>query len=80
MLFRSAELHRHVRDLARDHRSYWRRSSADPGAEVELTAAALRRLEALRLVTAGAGEVTGRPALARYRLAPPTIQDSGGGG
>ena len=75
-----AELHRHVRDLARDHRSYWRRSSADPGAEVELTAAALRRLEALRLVTAGAGEVTGRPALARYRLAPPTIQDSGGGG
>jgi uncharacterized protein (TIGR02678 family) len=72
------ELHRHVRELALAHRSYWRRSAVEPGAEVELTAGALGRLEALRLVSRDGDHVTGRPALARYSVTEPTIQDSGG--
>ena len=50
-----AGLHRHVRDLARVHRAYWRRAAAEPGAEVELTASALGRLAALRLVGVDVG-------------------------
>jgi uncharacterized protein (TIGR02678 family) len=70
------DLHRHVRALARAHRAYWRRAAAEPGAEVELTASALRRLEALGLVTVDGDRVTGRPALARYSVTDPTIQDT----
>jgi uncharacterized protein (TIGR02678 family) len=69
------ELHGHVQELAVRHRSYWRRNATDPGAEAELTAVALSRLEALRLVRRHAGEVTGRPALARYAVAAPTIHE-----
>ena len=72
------ELHRQVRELSAAHRSYWRRGAVDPGSEVELTAGALRRLEALRLVRQAGGGVTARPALARYAVAPPTIRDAGG--
>ena len=70
------DLHRHVRDLARAHRAYWRRAAAEPGADVELTASALDRLESLRLVVVDGDRVTGRPALARYAVAAPTIQVS----
>jgi uncharacterized protein (TIGR02678 family) len=72
------ELHRHVRELAAAHRSYWRRGAVDPSSEVELTAGALRRLEALRLIRKADGRVTARPALARYAVAAPTIRDAGG--
>jgi uncharacterized protein (TIGR02678 family) len=67
------ELHGHIRRQAIEHRSYWRRNATEPGAEVELTAAALERLEALRLVTRDGPVVTALPALARYALAEPTI-------
>jgi uncharacterized protein (TIGR02678 family) len=70
------DLHRHVRDLARVHRAYWRRAAAEPGAEVELTASALDRLEALWLVSVDGDRVTGRPALARYSVVAPTIQET----
>jgi uncharacterized protein (TIGR02678 family) len=69
------ELHAKVREFAGENRSYWRRSSAEPGAETELTAAALVRLEALRLITVTPETVTARPALARYALAEPMIQE-----
>jgi uncharacterized protein (TIGR02678 family) len=69
------DLHAHLREQATQHRSYWRRSSAEPGAEVELTATALDRLEALRLVYRTGEFVTARPALARYGLTDPTIQE-----
>jgi uncharacterized protein (TIGR02678 family) len=68
------ELHAHIRRQAAAHRSYWRRNATEPGAEVELTAAALDRLEALRLVTRDSEVVTALPALARYALAEPTIE------
>ncbi|MHA6804680.1 TIGR02678 family protein [Salinifilum ghardaiensis] len=67
------ELHRHIREQADAHRSYWRRDTAEPGAEVGLTTAALNRLEALRLVSRGPDSVTALPALARYALAEPTV-------
>jgi uncharacterized protein (TIGR02678 family) len=74
-----AELHDHVRRQAAEHRTYWRRSAHEPGAEVELTARALDRLEALCLVRRVPGEphertVTALPALARYALTAPTIR------
>jgi uncharacterized protein (TIGR02678 family) len=70
------ELHGKVRELATENRTYWRRNSAEPGAEIELTAVAMTRLEALRLITVTANTVTARPALSRYALAEPTIQES----
>ncbi|NYH77247.1 uncharacterized protein (TIGR02678 family) [Actinopolyspora biskrensis] len=69
------ELHRHIREQADAHRSYWRRDTAEPGAEVELTTSALDRLEALRLISRDLDSVTPLPALARYALAEPTIQE-----
>jgi uncharacterized protein (TIGR02678 family) len=69
------ELHEHVRRRAAEHRSYWRRNANDPGAEVELTASALDRLEALHLVQRASGHVTALPALPRYALTAPTIRE-----
>jgi uncharacterized protein (TIGR02678 family) len=68
-----AELHDHVRVLATRHHSYWRRDSAEPGAEVELTRLALAKLQALRLVSLQPDGVKARPAIARYALSEPTI-------
>ncbi len=70
------ELREFVRMQAIDHRAYWRRDALVAGAEAELTAAALRRLQALRLVRTAGGVVTALPALARYALAEPTIEES----
>lgn len=67
------DLHEYIRRQAGRHRSYWRRNATEPGTEVELTATALERLEALRLVTRDGRAVTALPALARYALAEPTI-------
>ncbi|MFY1696401.1 TIGR02678 family protein [Solwaraspora sp. WMMA2101] len=76
---RVSELHRHTRELARAHRSYWRKHATDPGAEVELVATALDALRALKLITVEPAEdplVVARPAIARYALAEPTIRQS----
>jgi uncharacterized protein (TIGR02678 family) len=70
-----AELHRLVRQLAQEHRAYWRRSAREPGAEVALVDTALERLVALRLIRRGPDGVRPLPALARYALAPPTIAE-----
>jgi uncharacterized protein (TIGR02678 family) len=70
------ELHTAVRGFAAENRGYWRRNAAEPGAEIELTTTALVRLEALRLITVTTDAVTARPALSRYALAEPTIQES----
>nr|QEO75054.1 hypothetical protein [uncultured bacterium] len=67
------ELHARVRTLAGTHKSYWRRAATEPGAELELVELALARLFALHLVHREPGEVSARPALARYALAEPTI-------
>lgn len=69
------ELYGAVRGFATEHRSYWRNAAAEPGAEVELTARALDRLEALRLIRRDPGGIVARPALARYALTTPTVQE-----
>ncbi|MFC8847985.1 MULTISPECIES: TIGR02678 family protein [unclassified Micromonospora] len=74
---RVSALHRHTRELARQHRSYWRKHATDPGAEVDLVAAALESLQALKLVAVEPADdplVLPRPAIARYALAEPTIR------
>lgn len=71
------ELRAHVRKMAREHRSFWRRGVTDPGADAELLAIALDKLRALRLVEDTAGDpatVIARPAIGRYKLEAPTIR------
>ncbi|MFG2847159.1 TIGR02678 family protein [Kitasatospora sp. NPDC048296] len=63
-----------VRQLAVQHRSYWRKTAAEPAAAAELLAQALDRLTALDLITRDGGSVTAKPALVRYALAAPTIR------
>jgi uncharacterized protein (TIGR02678 family) len=70
------DLHKHLRSQAETHRSYWRRAATEAGAEVELTSLALDRLEALHLVYRTPDFVAALPALARYALAEPTIQET----
>jgi uncharacterized protein (TIGR02678 family) len=80
-----AELLTFVRHAAQAHASYWRKGVTDPGAEVELLGVALDKLIALRLVEVeteatrdGTGSVIrGRPAIARFALAEPTIREPG---
>lgn len=67
------ELRRHVAALARRHRSHWRKGTAEPGAERELTAGAVRRLAALGLVRRAGDAVVALPALARYGYAEPVV-------
>jgi uncharacterized protein (TIGR02678 family) len=69
------ELHDFVRRQADEHRSYWRRDAGQPGAEIELTATAVDRLQALRLVRRAGDSVTAMPALSRFSMAEPTIQE-----
>jgi len=67
------DLHRLVRGLAREHRVYWRKDACASGAEIGLVAAALERLEALRLIAREPGLVRPLPALSRYAVAAPTL-------
>lgn len=69
-----AVLRARVRDWAVEHASYWRKDSRAPGAEVELTERALRRLTALRLVRRDGDRVDPLPALRRYAVTEPTVQ------
>ncbi|MDG4768379.1 TIGR02678 family protein [Solwaraspora sp. WMMD406] len=76
---RVSELHRHTRELARAHRSYWRKHATDPGAEIELVATSVDALRALKLISVEPGDdqlVVARPAIARYALAEPTIRET----
>ncbi|MDQ6804389.1 MAG: TIGR02678 family protein [Actinomycetota bacterium] len=68
-----SELHALVRQLAREHQAFWRRSTRDAGAEIGLVEHALERLVALRLVHRSGEAVHPLPALARFGLAAPTF-------
>lgn len=70
-----ADLHAHVRAMAGTHASYWRKDATAAGAEVDLTEQALRRLTALRLVRREGELVHPLPALRRYAVTEPTIQE-----
>jgi uncharacterized protein (TIGR02678 family) len=70
-------LRAHVRAMAREHENYWRRGVTERGADAELLAIALAKLQALRLVADVPGEspaVIARPAIARYAVEAPTIR------
>lgn len=56
---------------------YWRRSAREPGAERELAAIAIDRLEKLQLLTRHAGSVRARPALARFALGEAEFRQPG---
>ena len=71
------ELLRFVRRAAEAHAGYWRKGVTDPGAEAELLEVALEKLTALRLVEVDGTVVRGRPAIARFALAEPTIREPG---
>ncbi|MEW1980866.1 TIGR02678 family protein [Citricoccus sp. NPDC079358] len=70
-------LRRRVRQLARDHAGYWRKTAREPGAENVIVADALDRLVGLGLVRlTGNGPdaiVHPLPALRRFAVTAPTI-------
>lgn len=70
------ELHALVRGLADEHRSYWRRNTREPGAEAGLVEHALGRLVALCLVRREGDRVHPLPALGRFGLDVPRIQET----
>lgn len=53
---------------------YWRKSAREPGAERELSAIALDRLEKLQLIARADGEIRPLPALARFALGEAEIR------
>jgi uncharacterized protein (TIGR02678 family) len=55
---------------------YWRKSAREPGAERELAATAIDRLEKLQLAARKAGAVHPLPALARFALGEAEIRES----
>jgi len=70
------ELHAFVRLAATEHKTYWRKGVAEPGAEIELVDIALQKLLALRLVEVHGSVVRSRPAIARFALDEPTIRET----
>jgi uncharacterized protein (TIGR02678 family) len=66
----------HLATKKREHRTHWRKDALLPGAEEGLTREALARLTALRLVRCSGEGVVPLPALARFRLLPPTTRAS----
>jgi uncharacterized protein (TIGR02678 family) len=67
------ELRQRTQTFAEAHRTYWRKSATEPGAEVALTDAALERLVALRLIERLGDRVRALPALARFSVAEPEL-------
>jgi uncharacterized protein (TIGR02678 family) len=65
-----------VRKAADTYGRFWRKAEREPGAEVELARAALSQLHQLKLVTYRDGAVRGRPALARYALGEPVVNQA----
>jgi len=69
-----------IADFLREARTrygrYWRKSAREPGAERELAAIAVERLERLQLATRRAGTVHPLPALARFALGDADIRET----
>jgi len=68
------DLRAFVRQSAARHAGYWRKGATEPGAEAELLAIALEKLEALRLIRRDGSLVRSRPAIARFALEAPVIR------
>lgn len=67
----------HLREARGRYGRYWRKSAREPGAERELTATAIERLEKLQLIERTAAGVVARPALSRFALGEADIQAAG---
>jgi len=66
-----------LRDAKEIHGRYWRKSAREPGAERELAALAIERLERLQLLVRHAGSVQALPALARFALGKAEVREAG---
>jgi uncharacterized protein (TIGR02678 family) len=78
---RVSGLHALTRQLAVQHRAYWRKSATEPGAEIMMVTDALTALTALRLVSVEPGAdpwIRPLPAIARYAIAEPTVRGRAG--
>lgn len=70
-----AALRAKTAELIGEHRKHWRRDVTEPGADHALTEMAIRRLEALRLITRFDHGVLPRPAIARYSVGTVTMEN-----
>lgn len=71
------DLDAHMAELARRHRTRWRKSAGEPGGPQALAALAVSRLVALGLARIDGDTVVPLPALARYRAGDATVAGSG---
>jgi uncharacterized protein (TIGR02678 family) len=67
-----------LRDAKARYGRYWRKSAREPGAESELAAIALGRLERLRLIARDGAVVRPLAALARFALGDPEMRPATG--
>jgi uncharacterized protein (TIGR02678 family) len=74
MLHSLAELAAFLREAADEYGRYWRKAAREPGAEAELAAQAVARLERLKLVRRVDEAIEARPALFRYRVHAAEVQ------
>jgi uncharacterized protein (TIGR02678 family) len=65
-----------LRDAKTQYGRYWRKSAREPGAERELTAIAIERLEKLDLIVRESDTVQPQPALARFALGETEVRDT----
>lgn len=75
---RDGDIAAFLRDARVRYGRYWRRSAREPGAERELAAIAIERLEKLQLIARDAGTVRPLPALARFALGQAEIREARG--
>jgi uncharacterized protein (TIGR02678 family) len=68
-----AELEARTAGLVREHGKHWRKAAREPGAERQLCARAVGRLQALGLLRRDADAVVPLPALARFAVEEPRI-------
>jgi uncharacterized protein (TIGR02678 family) len=64
-----------LRDAKSQYGKYWRKSAREPGAERELAATAIERLEKLQLIVRNADRISPLPALARFALGEAEVRD-----
>lgn len=73
---RERDIAEHLREARERFGRYWRKSAREPGAERDLAAIAIERLEKLQLVKRDSGFVRPRPALARFALGEAEVRES----
>ncbi|WP_242540511.1 TIGR02678 family protein [Trinickia mobilis] len=68
-----------IREATDSHGHYWRKSAREPGAEQELAAIALGRLESLRLIECIDGNVQPFPAISRFAIGDAQLKSANRG-